>query len=183
MFVYPKKFRQLADLHFTPLSVAKTAASFLVTHARTKVLDVGAGAGKFCLVGACTTQGVFTGIEQREELVDLSSRIARQYQLANVSFIHANVMSIDFTTFDAVYFFNPFYENMNSGKQIDDAVLMNPALFRTYTSYVYSQLEAMKAGTRLVTYYSSSMRPPHDYELVNSGEEGNLLMWQKRVGN
>ena len=45
-------------MHWTPVHVARRAAQFLVTGPETRVLDVGSGPGKFCLVGALATQGI-----------------------------------------------------------------------------------------------------------------------------
>lgn len=70
--IYPPKISKLAEKHFTPLAIAKAASEFLVTKPRARVLDIGSGAGKFCMVGATHTQGHFTGIEQRSGLVELS---------------------------------------------------------------------------------------------------------------
>ena len=69
--IYPTSIRRLSEKHWTPVSVAKAAAEFLVTNPGTRVLDIGSGAGKFCMVGAVHTRGFFTGVEQREELVQL----------------------------------------------------------------------------------------------------------------
>jgi cyclopropane fatty-acyl-phospholipid synthase-like methyltransferase len=181
--VYPRSIRSVAEQHFTPLAVASRAAKFLVTRPGTKVLDIGSGAGKFCLIGASVTQGIFTGVEQRESLVSLSDRIARQHGVSKVRFIHANVMSIDLTAFDAFYFFNPFFENVNSGKRIDSDVLLNPSLFESYSSYMSRQLSALPARTRLATYYTSPQFVGRDFQLMDSSDDGHLLLWEKPYAN
>ena len=67
--IYPPRIRELSRLYWTPIRVAAEAAKLLVTTPGTRVLDVGCGPAKFCLVGASLTQGVFIGVEQREDLV------------------------------------------------------------------------------------------------------------------
>ncbi|WP_286895194.1 MULTISPECIES: methyltransferase domain-containing protein [Sphingobacterium] len=102
--IYPSKIKQLAERHWTPVHVAKMAAEYLVESPMDKVLDIGAGAGKFCLVGASCTQGMFYGVEQRESLVELSNGLAEKHQVHNVAFIHGNIDEICFSDYDAFYF-------------------------------------------------------------------------------
>ena len=64
--VYPREIRELSDRHWTPVEVARKAAVFLVREPGTRVLDIGCGPGKFCIVGALATDGRFTGVEQRD---------------------------------------------------------------------------------------------------------------------
>ena len=59
--IYPPQIRELSSLHWTPVAVAAEAAKLLVTAPGTRVLDIGCGPGKFCLVGASLTDGRFTG--------------------------------------------------------------------------------------------------------------------------
>ena len=47
-WLYPKHFQLLSLKHFTPLFIARKAAEFL-SLPNTSVLDIGIGAGKFCL--------------------------------------------------------------------------------------------------------------------------------------
>ncbi len=77
--VYPDWVRSLSERHWTPVDVAERAAELLVTSAGVRVLDVGSGAGKFCIIGALTTEGKFCGIEQRAHLIDVAREAARHY--------------------------------------------------------------------------------------------------------
>ena len=104
--IYPESIQKLAFDHFTPVEVAQTAAQFLVRNAQTKVLDIGSGAGKFCFVGAICTEGQFTGVELREDLHLVANQIAKKHQLANVTFLHSNITQIDFSEYQAFYFYN-----------------------------------------------------------------------------
>lgn len=49
--IYPEAIRKVADTHFTPIQVSKFAAEALADRPDTKILDIGAGVGKFCTVG------------------------------------------------------------------------------------------------------------------------------------
>ncbi|MGC3943122.1 MAG: methyltransferase domain-containing protein [Chryseolinea sp.] len=178
--IYPRNIQRLSDQHFTPLEIAKKAAAFLVRGAGTRVLDIGSGAGKFCFAGASSTTGNFVGIEQREDLVTLSNALATEHNINNVRFIHTNVMGIDFGDFDAFYLFNPFYENVRSGQRMDNAVLVSPSLFASYSAYTKNQLDIMPERTRLATYYTSRSMVPESYTLIETSDNGHLLLWEKR---
>jgi hypothetical protein len=180
--IYPRKIRRLAEKHFTPVNVAKTASEFLVTKPGTKVMDIGSGAGKFCLVGTINTSGHFTGIEQRSSLVELSKRLSISYGLNNVAFLNVNVTSIDFNEYDAFYIYNPFYENLNNREGIDDSVLMTPTLYNSYLTYTQRQLSRLSPAVRLVTYYTSDALVPPGFKLIDTLYEGHLKLWEKSTG-
>jgi hypothetical protein len=74
--LYPPPIPSLSELHWTPIDVARRAARFLAPRPGTAVLDIGSGAGKFCLVAAVSTDGIFTGVEYREGLVGVSKAVA-----------------------------------------------------------------------------------------------------------
>lgn len=57
--LYPEHIKAVAERHWTPVAVARMAAAYLAEEPGVKVLDIGAGAGKFCLVGAASTNGFF----------------------------------------------------------------------------------------------------------------------------
>ena len=118
--LYPKPIQEVAEKHWTPLEVAKKAAAFLATSPDVKILDIGSGSGKFCLTAAhYHPLTFFYGIEQRANLVELSTDLAVKLQLANVSFICNNITNIDFGKFDHFYFYNSFYENITGTQKID----------------------------------------------------------------
>src|SRR3954471_20676012 len=78
--VYSERVRSHSERHWTPVEVATRAADLLVASAYTRVLDVGSGAGKFCIVGALATRhGRFYGVEQRADLVHAAREAARHY--------------------------------------------------------------------------------------------------------
>src|SRR5437879_12294544 len=107
--------------------------------AGTRGLDIGCGPGKFCLVAASLTDGQFTGVEQRSDLIAAARRAASHLALTEVEFIHGNVMDVTFADYDAFYLFNPFEENMHYGHKIDSAIHISPALVKRYTSHLPAQ--------------------------------------------
>ena len=72
---YPEFIRTASARYWTPVDVAKRAAEFLVGgESSARVLDVGAGIGKFFAIGALTTGATFTGVEHRGRLVNIGQR-------------------------------------------------------------------------------------------------------------
>jgi SAM-dependent methyltransferase len=177
--VYPLKIRKLSSRHWTPVEMAKRAADFLVNDAETRVLDIGSGVGKFCLAAAAYSQGNFTGVEQRENLVRLSQKIAKRFHLERVNFIHANIKNINFKDYDSFYFFNSFEENLDLTDKIDEDSHIDVALYESYCHYLYGQFEATPSGSKVVTYCTSSNIIPESYNLVKTGTKGKLKFWQK----
>jgi len=188
--IYPAPIRKLSSIFWTPVAMAAEAAKLLVTDrtcsaggqakAGPRVLDIGCGPGKFCLVAASVTDGRFTGVEQRNDLVNAARQAATDLLLSNVEFIHGNVLDIDFADYDAFYLFNPFEENMLQGNKIDRGVPLSPELFRRYTNHVSTQLGARPTGTRVVTYmgYADDIPACYDCESAHFGDD--LKLWIKQ---
>ncbi len=69
--IYPPEVRELSSIFWTPVRIAAEAAELLAVTPATRVLDIGCGPGKFCLVAAKLTEGSFTGIEQRPAFIHI----------------------------------------------------------------------------------------------------------------
>jgi len=177
--MYTRPVRAISQFHFTPVEVAKMAAQYLVKKPGAKVLDIGSGAGKFCMIGATCTEGHFTGVEQRKSLHLLSQKLAKKHGLANLAFIHKNITTVEFREFDALYFFNAFFENIFHTDPIDGSILMNKQLYAVYSLYVKEQLDNMPVGTRLATYFSYLDEIPDSYEIHRTDFDGKLKLWEK----
>jgi SAM-dependent methyltransferase len=177
--IYPEKIRMLARKHWSSVSASKLASEFLVQGPGTRVLDIGSGAGKFCMIGATNTKGHFTGVEQRLELIKLSRRISDAYRLHNVKFLHANITSIDFNDYDAFYFYNSFYENIDRINRIDNAIKLDIQLYHLYSEYILEQFVSLPLGTRLVSLCSPLTIIPQTFRLQDSSHDGVLKFWEK----
>src|SRR6185312_256122 len=111
--VYPPHIQSLSAKHWTPLIVAKEAAAFLAAENNVRVLDIGSGAGKFCLVAAHHQPNAFYyGVEQRKDLVKHSEVAKELLGVGNVTFIQGNFTQLNFARYDHFYFYNSFYENL-----------------------------------------------------------------------
>lgn len=179
--IYTERIRKASEIHFTSVEVAKIAAQFLAEKPGSRVLDIGSGAGKFCMIGAACTNGHFTGIEHRKRLYRLSERLSKRFDLGNVSYIYSNITEIGFKDFDAIYYFNAFYENIAQSDPIDRSVKLDRPLYDKYILHVKEQLEKMPAGTRLATYFSYLDEVPDSYEIQLSVFDGKLKLWEKTV--
>lgn len=178
--LYPKPIQEVAEKHWTPLAVAEKAADFLAASPAAKILDIGSGSGKFCLTAAYFHPlSLFYGIEQRANLVALSTELAQKLELQNTTFICDNITKIDFKDYDNFYFYNSFYENITGTQKIDFSVTYSEDLYKYYNRYLFKQLAKKPAGTRLVTYHSFGSEIPSDYEVVHTDYNEFLKFWVK----
>lgn len=177
--VYPLKIQNQSADHWTPVQIARKAARWLVTKPGTRVLDIGSGPGKFCAVGATTTTGYFTGVEQRAHLAAIAGDMIRDQGIARVEFIHGNITGIRFSDYDAFYIYNPFQENILPSLRIDSRVEMAESLYLEYTGYVEAQLTQAPLGTRVVTYVGECEEIPACYDCDREAFGGYLKLWIK----
>jgi len=178
--LYPLHMQKLSRRHWTPLLIAKESAVFLGGNEAVRILDIGSGVGKFCHVaGHFQPKAEFFGVEQRQQLVEVSENIKDLLGLRNVTFLHENFTTLDFSQYDHFYFYNSFYENLTGTDKIDDSVDHSAALYDTYTHYLYRQLDLRPEGTRLVTYHSLGDEVPSSYHVVRSSRHETLKFWIK----
>lgn len=162
----PLCWRRFSVTQWTPVQVARRAAQLLVTGPESRVLDVGSGPGKFCLVGALATLGHFTGVEHRPRLVNFSRSFAHRHGIPRVDFICANACDLDWSRYNAFYFYNPFYENLDPDRKIDENVELSPALYDRYIRMTQERLAQASPGTRVVTFHGLGGDMPDGYERV-----------------
>jgi len=178
--LYPASIQLLAARHWTPLNIARTAAQFLGSQTGAKILDIGSGAGKFCLAGAYyQPKAVFYGVEQRRHLVDHALTAREMLGLRNVHFLHQNLTQLDFKQYDHFYFYNSFYENLADMEKIDDHVLCSPHLYVHYNRCLYKKLDEMPVGTRLATFHTIEDKIPGGYHLIEEHAGKLLKCWMK----
>jgi SAM-dependent methyltransferase len=177
--IYPARIQKLSPLQWTPVRIAAEAAKLLVIAPGTRVLDLGCGPGKFCLVAASLTDGHFTGVEQRADLAAAARAAAIVLELTNIEILHGNVTDLAFADYDTFYLYNPFEENMARGHKIDAAVPLSPVLFKRYNNYVAAQLGSMPVGTRVVTYAGYADEIPACYDCESALFQDELKLWIK----
>ncbi|MBS1735185.1 MAG: methyltransferase domain-containing protein [Bacteroidetes bacterium] len=178
--IYPRHIRQVASKHWTPLEVVKKAASFLAASPAEKILDIGSGAGKFCLAAAHHfPQYSFYGVEQRADLVQLCNELKKKLAIENVTFINENITQTDWAPYHHFYFYNSFYENITGAQKIDEAIPYSEKLYEGYNKFLLGKLMEKPSGTRIVTYHSFGLQMPPDYLLVNNEMDDYLKYWVK----
>lgn len=179
--IYPESVQNLSEMHWTSVTIARRAAELCVTSPGARVLDVGSGCGKFCIVGALSTSGIFVGVEQREHLVETARTAAKEFGIHRTKFISANMVDIEWDGYDSIYLFNPFHENLEAILRIDDLVTLSPSLYLEYILVVKQKLNKLKRGTRVVTLNGFGGPFPNSYHLIYEEEIRSLPLevWEK----
>lgn len=181
----PRKIQIQSTVHFTPVSVARHAARLLAPHPGMRVLDVGAGPGKFCVVAASEVPSCsFVGVELRPHLVRVARRIAMRMSVVNATFLDGDALELDWSEYDAFYFYNPFAEQLTGRAfALDSQLELMPSKFLRYVTATRERLARARVGTRVVTYHSFGAPAPHGYDLVETHPAGTdrLDLWIKNA--
>lgn len=180
--VFPARFRRLSSVHWTPVEVAVRVAGLLAAKPRARILDVGSGVGKFCIVGAAAQpHASFCGVEHRGHLLPVARAAARKVGVP-AEFCEGTVESLDPLTFDAVYLFNPFAENLAADDdRIDDVVELGSNRFWRDVFAMERFLRDARSGMRVATYCGWGGAMPSGYELImRESRAGTLELWEKR---
>lgn len=179
--LYPMKIRKLSGTHWTPIAVARKASAFLSGGNAMSILDLGSGVGKFCLIAASQQQVQVTGVEQRENLVKLSRKMAERFKISNLDFISADLKNLPFEEYDSFYFFNSFEENINLTDQLDKEDVIDLHRYQSYINILRGKFEKLPPGTRIVTYCGDDSEIPGQYRLVKTSTKGKLKFWEKEL--
>jgi len=180
--VYSVHQRWISRHHWTPIAVAARAAQLLTEGGRSLILDIGAGVGKFCIVGALTTEAIFVGIEQRPHLVGSARAAAARFGTHRAVFFPGDFTRFDFADFEGFYLFNPFEEQLRGlVTPIDATIELSPRRFRRHLVCLLRKLREARSGARVVTYCGHGGRIPPAYRLVRSEPAGSdaLVLWEK----
>jgi SAM-dependent methyltransferase len=162
--MYPPAMRGAAAVYWTPVPVAARAAALLATEPGTRILDVGSGVGKFCLVGAAVTDASFVGVEQRLHLVEIARDAALRLRVSRARFVHGSLDDVDPSEFGAFYFFNPFEENTwDAEDQLDQTVALSRERFALDVERAERLLAAARVGARVATYHGFGGAMPPGY--------------------
>jgi hypothetical protein len=177
--VYPSRYQNISKIHWTPVEVIKTAINWLEGNKTIKILDIGSGVGKFCVLGSILSKFTFVGVEKRKNLFLQSKKTATFFKTKNVFFINDNITNINFQEFDAFYYFNPFCEQIAYSNWIDQKPDFSEEKYSKYEDYVIGELSTMPIGTKVITYCSDDLMLSSSYRLRNRMFNGQLLLWIK----
>ncbi len=173
-------WRVASMVHWTPLHVCQRVVRLLAPGPGERVLDVGSGVGKLCVIGSLTTQAVFVGVEQRAHLVLEAERVARTLGAARAEFVHGNAFALDWSPYRGLYFYNPFGEMLLDGDlAIDGSIRVGAEAYEEYIAATRARLGQMPLGTRVALYHGFGGDLPPSYEMVSSEWLGNgtLELW------
>jgi hypothetical protein len=165
--LFGPELQRRAALHFTPVAVALRAAAWLTAGGAARVADLGAGAGKLCLVGAAATGATFTGIEQRPGLVQVARDAARRMGLAGAQFVQGDLRSVPLRRYQAFYVYDPFSE---PGAEPDEWLdPCPPTVDRAAdVARLLARLGEAPAGTRVAMLCGLDGAAPPGYRLAEA---------------
>jgi SAM-dependent methyltransferase len=157
--------QRLSHLHFTPVDVARRAAAWLTAAGAGEVADLGAGAGKFCLVAAATSPARFTGIERRPGLVQAARALAARMGLDNAQFVHGDLRTVPLRRYQAFYVYDPFAE-----VEADEDERLDPSLpvpdRAAGVAALLARLAEAPVGTRVAMFCGLGGPTPPGYRRV-----------------
>jgi SAM-dependent methyltransferase len=180
--VYAPPLRFVSQHHWTPVDVAVRAALLLADVGASRVLDVGAGPGKFCIVGALATQAHFTGLERRRHLVKAAELATGRFGVEHVRFVLGDIVDFAIDSFDGIYMYNPFYELIAPTLvRIDDDLEGSTSSHQRCVAAVVRKLARASTGTAVVTYHGFGGVMPAGYQRIHRENAGSdeLVLWLK----
>jgi predicted RNA methylase len=186
MFDYflPQALRRVSTCHWTPLVAAARAAQWIDDLDIRSVVDVGAGAGKFCVIGALASAAEFQGIEQRAALVDVAEGLAQRFGVSErVRFRCGALEPRAIPAAEAYYVYNPFGENLLlREEQIDLDVELSTRRFEREVRRFEALMQMLPRGSYILSYNGFGGRMPTTYvELrVDDSLPSVLRLWQKQ---
>ncbi len=182
--VFINRIRDKSFIHWTPVGVARRAAEMLSVDDSSRILDVGSGPGKFCIVGSLTTEATYVGVEQRPHLADFASALVRRHGLPRVSFLNCQMEQMDWSQFTGFYLYNPFVELLyQADHRIDDTIEAGGERYVGLVRFVQIALSRLEPGTRVVTFHGFGGDMPPNYDLVCREKWGAdyLACWEKVI--
>lgn len=179
----PLSMRIASGQFWTPLVVIQRAAAWIDEHEIRTVVDIGSGAGKFCVAGALACGAVFTGVEQRGRLVAAASRLAGEFGVADrVAFVDAVFGETTTPVAEAYYLFNPFGENLFSeADHLDSDVELNRGRYLAGIAAVEALLRDAAVGTFVFTYNGFGGGIPASFQEIRVARDlpNVLRLWRK----
>jgi SAM-dependent methyltransferase len=178
--VYPLSIRRLSTVHWTPIQVARKVMELLDPTPGARVLDVGSGAGKFCIIGSLLSQAHLVGVEQRAALVQLARETARTVGAGGAEFLHGDAFDLDWREYDRLYLYNPFEEELFAPPhRIDDTLPFSPARYGECVERAMTKLAGLPVGARVVLFHGFGGEMPEGFKRTWSGfhGSGSLERW------
>lgn len=182
----PDDLQAVSSSYWTPLPVALQVARWLDELDVRILIDLGSGAGKFCIAAALASRCKFIGLEQRPRLVASARVLAELFEVQDrVHFIEGTVGELALPVPEAYYLFNPFGENLFGEEDwLDPDVELSATRYERDVAATEQLLCDAPAGTFVITYNGFGGTVPPAYQEVRVDRElpNVLRMWQKTPG-
>jgi SAM-dependent methyltransferase len=178
--VYPERIRKISSKFWTPVTVARRVGKLFAAHGARRVLDVGAGVGKLCIVAALDTELELVGIEHRKSLVEIAKDVIDTYSIPRVTMIHGTLDDVDLDAFDGFYLYNPFEEAaLAPAEWADRTMTLSPDEARRDVARMESFFSAARKGTCVVTYHGFGGAMPEGFVHLAGETRGTafLRLW------
>jgi hypothetical protein len=178
----PDELRVVSGQYWTPLVVAKRAAEWFAGLNVRTVVDIGSGAGKFCVAAALGGRCHFTGLEQRSRLVASARTLARLFEVDDrVSFVEGALGDIATPVGDAYYLYNPFGEYLFGSQDHLDSDERSDERYARDVAAVQDLLQRARVGTCVLTYNGFGGRVPSSYHQIHVDNDmpNELRLWRK----
>lgn len=178
--LYPDEVARLSAVHWTPVAVGLRAAALLAPEPGMRVLDVGAGAGKLCCLGAVCRPGTWHGIERDPALVEVATQLARWLEVGDrTRFSAGDALAAEWRGYDSLYLYNPFESQLFGG---GFARAAGGAGYADQVARTEARLDGLSPGTRVVTFhgFGGAMPPGFALATVEDVDGSRLALWIKR---
>lgn len=180
----PRELQAASAQHWTPLDVVRQVSTWIDQLRIRTVVDVGSGAGKFCVAAASCTQARFLGFEQRPRLVESARQLAGSFGVAGrVRFQCGTVGLNALPEADAYYLYNPFGENLLTNAELIDAdVELTAERYQRDAEAMQRFLAAVPCGTYTIIYNGYGAPLPTSFvDLAVARNFPNALCLSKKV--
>ena len=183
--LFPDAVHEASFVHGTPVRVTARIVALLGLGPGDRVLDIGAGAGKFAIVASALSGARVRGVERDPRLVAVAREAARRLRV-QVTFEEGSFTPVAAEGADVVYLFNPFtptaflpgsWPGKRRGPRGTAAAERASAI-----AAVTDFLAGARAGLRVVTFCGFGGAMPSSYARLahETWDEGALEVWQKR---
>lgn len=171
-------FQKVADQQYTSIFIAQKAAAFLCELKSAKVLDLGSGTGKFCLIAALEHSNDITGVEFRKSQVEEANALKDKFKVENVHFLCEDMKNIDFELYDSFYIFNPFFEHKVAQARMDNEIEYAVNSHSLYVDLLYKKLNSLSSGKRIAAFHVPQAQIPSQFKVVQSLFTGQMVFYK-----